>query len=79
MGIGLAAAGWLNPAWAAAAMVVSSSLVVTNSLRLAGQLATPDHDGAQDAAACSTVPADEIESAVVLGETQPLAVEAQLS
>jgi heavy metal translocating P-type ATPase len=34
VGIGLAASGWLNPAWAAVAMVASSSLVVTNSLRL---------------------------------------------
>lgn len=34
VGILLAAAGWLNPAWAAAAMVVSSLLVVGNSLRL---------------------------------------------
>jgi len=34
VGIALAAAGWLNPAWAASAMVVSSLLVVGNSLRL---------------------------------------------
>lgn len=34
LGIALAAAGWLNPAWAAAAMVVSSVIVVSNSLRL---------------------------------------------
>jgi Cu+-exporting ATPase len=36
IGIGLAVAGWLNPIWAAAAMVVSSVIVVGNSLRLAG-------------------------------------------
>ena len=35
LGIALAAAGWLNPAWAAAAMVASSLIVVANSLRLA--------------------------------------------
>lgn len=34
LGIALAATGWLNPAWAAAAMVASSLLVVANSLRL---------------------------------------------
>lgn len=34
LGIALAAGGWLNPAWAAAAMVASSLLVVANSLRL---------------------------------------------
>ncbi|MGE0609390.1 MAG: heavy metal translocating P-type ATPase [Pirellulales bacterium] len=34
LGIGLAAAGWLNPVWAAVAMVASSLLVVGNSLRL---------------------------------------------
>ncbi len=34
LGIALAAAGWLNPAWAAAAMVASSLIVVANSLRL---------------------------------------------
>jgi hypothetical protein len=35
LGVGLAAAGWLNPLWAALAMVLSSLLVVGNSLRLA--------------------------------------------
>jgi P-type Cu+ transporter len=34
LGIGLALGGWLNPIWAAVAMVASSLLVVTNSLRL---------------------------------------------
>ena len=34
-GIALAAAGWLNPIWAAAAMVASSLFVISNSLRLA--------------------------------------------
>lgn len=34
VGIGLATMGWLNPIWAAAAMVGSSLLVIWNSLRL---------------------------------------------
>lgn len=34
LGVGLAAAGWLNPALAAAAMTASSALVIGNSLRL---------------------------------------------
>jgi cation transport ATPase len=33
-GIGLATLGWLNPIWAAVAMVTSSVLVIGNSLRL---------------------------------------------
>jgi heavy metal translocating P-type ATPase len=35
IGIALAAAGWLNPAFAAVAMVGSSSMVIANSLRVA--------------------------------------------
>jgi Cu+-exporting ATPase len=34
IGIGLAAAGWMNPIFAAVAMAVSSLIVVGNSLRL---------------------------------------------
>lgn len=34
IGVGLAAAGWLNPALSAAAMTASSALVIGNSLRL---------------------------------------------
>ena len=51
LGIALAAAGWLNPAWAAAAMVASSLIVVANSLRLQadppGSLAEQAHVGNQ--------------------------------
>ena len=41
LGIALAASGRLNPIWAAAAMVVSSVLVVGNSLRLQETQAEP--------------------------------------
>lgn len=37
VGVGLAAAGWLNPALAAFAMVASSVLVISNSLRNVGE------------------------------------------
>ena len=47
LGIALAAGGWLNPAWAALAMVLSSSLVVANSMRLA-KLAPVDKDQQTD-------------------------------
>jgi len=79
LGIALAAAGWLNPAWAAAAMVVSSSLVITNSLRLSGQLATPGQDDSESSMTSSASPVGEIEARADLDEALPHAVEAQLS
>lgn len=41
LGVGLAACGWLNPVWAATAMVASSACVIGNSLRLAPPSANP--------------------------------------
>jgi len=48
LGIAMAAAGWLNPAWAASAMVASSLLVVANSMRLQTGPSAPDTDHADD-------------------------------
>jgi heavy metal translocating P-type ATPase len=45
LGMGLAAVGILNPIWAAAAMTVSSSLVIGNSLRLTGTTEGPGSNG----------------------------------
>lgn len=61
VGIGLAAAGWLNPAWAAAAMVASSLLVVSNSLRLNRIAPSPasELDTATDPYESTTVPRRE--------------------
>jgi len=75
LGIGLALSGWLNPIWAAVAMVVSSLLVVTNSLRLASN--PTDAKGAGETAGDNPRPAsgrhervaDELSSAS--GRSQP--------
>ncbi len=49
IGIALAFCGWLNPIWAAGAMVISSLLVVANSLRLApSQVHAESEDKAQE-------------------------------
>ena len=53
-GIALAAAGWLNPIWAAAAMVVSSLFVISNSLRL--NLAVPEQPQATRPMLAANVP-----------------------
>jgi heavy metal translocating P-type ATPase len=71
VGIVLAAAGLLNPVFAAAAMVVSSSLVVSNSLRLS-HLALPAGESAEQALEAKpprvvdTVAAEQAEPAAVL-------------
>lgn len=65
VGIALAAMGWLNPAWAAAAMVVSSLLVVGNSLRL--QSATTSAiSNTQDAAPAEETRGEATDDALVL-------------
>ncbi len=57
LGIGLAATGRLNPIWAAAAMVLSSLLVVANSLRLQQPL---DGDSGLPPEAARTTPASTV-------------------
>jgi cation transport ATPase len=56
IGIALAAAGWLNPAFAAAAMVGSSSMVIANSLRLAHAMQAPPLENVRHAPAVSVTP-----------------------
>ena len=70
VGIALAAAGWLNPAWAAAAMVVSSLLVVGNSLRLqadpSGSLAESDNRDRPTSVLVEDATQTEVESGELL-------------
>jgi heavy metal translocating P-type ATPase len=59
IGVGLAIAGWLTPIFAAAAMVLSSAVVVSNSLRLArlpGPLPTEQRGDSSDKRSPTTAP-----------------------
>ncbi|MEM9353402.1 MAG: cation-translocating P-type ATPase [Planctomycetota bacterium] len=70
IGVGLAASGRLNPVWAAAAMVVSSLLVVGNSLRLS---TFPDCHSSADQADGKAVPGMEWNSDKPSPSAAPLA------
>jgi hypothetical protein len=63
VGVALACTGWLNPMWASGAMVLSSLLVVNNSLR-AGTSARRD------------APANTVKQAVFDGDPLPMTLEA---